>query len=237
METYEQQVHLTTESSTVFLAGEGGSTRNNDLYGEVLPERGTFFMQASGIWKGKDLTCWSIWKGRDFWHFYWWKDLKRITDAFYGWENVLVLRSIHILKIVHLQQLELRDVKFQTRYMEGATFVNGMYTGYLSVKNGIYERALGVDLGAEPPRIKRFWVYPWGFLSSSFNLWNCRLKCGTKFLPEFIFADWTFFVFFGNQFLRTLQIGFSRWEVIFAIFRKNPGHSIDNIFLFGKYVQ
>ena len=40
--------------------------------------------------------------------------------------------------------------------MEGATFVNGMYTGYLSVKNGIYERALGVDLGAEPPRIKRF---------------------------------------------------------------------------------
>ena len=51
METYEQQLHLTTESSTVFLAGEGGggSTPNNDLYGEVLPERGTFFMQASGI--------------------------------------------------------------------------------------------------------------------------------------------------------------------------------------------
>ena len=50
METYEQQVHLTTENSTVFLAGEGGgSTPNNDLYGKVLPKRGTFFMQASGI--------------------------------------------------------------------------------------------------------------------------------------------------------------------------------------------
>ena len=53
---------------------------------------------------------------------------------------------------MHLQQLELRDVKFQTRYMEGATFVNGMYTGYLSVKNGIYERALGAGPrgGASP---------------------------------------------------------------------------------------
>ena len=49
METCEQQVRLTTKSSTVFLAGGGGSTPNNDLYGEVLPERGTFFMRASGI--------------------------------------------------------------------------------------------------------------------------------------------------------------------------------------------
>ena len=32
------------------------------------------------------------------------------------------------------------------------------------------------------------------------------------------------------------QIGFSRWELIFAIFTKYPVPSIDNIFVFVKYV-
>ena len=33
------------------------------------------------------------------------------------------------------------------------------------------------------------------------------------------------------------QIGFSCWELIFAIFRKNPVPSIDDIFVFIEYVQ
>ena len=44
------------------------------------------------------------------------------------------------------------------------------------------------------------------FISFFFN----RLQCGTKFL-------------------RLGQIGFSRWELIFGIFRKYPVPSIDNI--------
>ena len=40
--------------------GEGYLRPYNGLYETALPERGTFF-QASGIWKSRDFTCWSIW--------------------------------------------------------------------------------------------------------------------------------------------------------------------------------
>ena len=41
-----------------------------------------------------------------------------------------------------------------------------------------------------------------------------RIPCGTKFLGDFIFADWRFFVFCGNYFLRLGQTGFSCWGSI-----------------------
>ena len=41
----------------------------------------------------------------------------------------------------------------------------------------------------------------------------------------------------GTNFLRLGQIGFSCWELSFAIFIKYPVHSIDNIFVFIEYVQ
>ena len=37
--------------------------------------------------------------------------------------------------------------------------------------------------------------------------------------------------------MRSLQGGFSCWELIFAIFRKYPVPSLDKIFVFVKYVQ
>ena len=46
--------------------------------------------------------------------------------------------------------------------MEGATFVNGMYTGYLSVKNGIYERALGAGPRGRASPYKTFLSIPLG---------------------------------------------------------------------------
>ena len=50
----------------------------------------------SGIWKGRDFTCWSIWKSREIGHF---GRLKAgpegLTDAFCGCENVRVLWFIH----------------------------------------------------------------------------------------------------------------------------------------------
>ena len=58
-----------------------------------------------------------------------------------------------------------------------------------------------------------------------------------EILLEFIFADWRFVVSCEDQFLRLGQIGFSYWELIFAIFRNYPVSSIDNIFVFVKYVQ
>ena len=64
-----------------------------------------------------------------------------------------------------------------------------------------------------------------------------RLSCGTKFLREFIFADWRFFVLRDFFVLRLEQIGFSYLELIFAIFRNFPVHTIDNIFVFIEYVQ
>ena len=47
-----------------------------------------------------------------------------------------------------------------------------------------------------------------------------------------IFGLWRelIFMLFG-------QIGFSCWELIFAIFRKNPVPSIDDIFVFIEYIQ
>ena len=50
----------------------------------------------------------------------------------------------------------------------------------------------------------------------------CLVPRGTKFLREFIFVDWRFFVFCGNSFLRLGQIGFSCWKLIFAIFQTVP---------------
>ena len=64
-----------------------------------------------------------------------------------------------------------------------------------------------------------------------------RFSCRTKFLREYIFADWRFFVFYGINFLRLEQIGFSYLELIFAIFRNFPVLTIDNIFVFTEYVQ
>ena len=58
-----------------------------------------------------------------------------------------------------------------------------------------------------------------------------------KFSREFIFADWRFFVFCGNKFLRLGPIGFSCWKLIFSIFRKYPVPSIDNMFVFIEYVH
>ena len=51
------------------------------------------------------------------------------------------------------------------------------------------------------------------------------------------FCGLEIFLFRGNLFLRLGQTGFSYWELIFAIFRKYPVPSIDNISDFVKYVQ
>ena len=37
-----------------------------------------------------------------------------------------------------------------------------------------------------------------------------------EFLGQFNFADWRFFVFCGNYFLRLEKTGFSCWELIFV---------------------
>ena len=58
------------------------------------------------------------------------------------------------------------------------------------------------------------------------------LPCGMKFLLEFILAERLYFVFCRNKFLLLGKIGVSCWESIFAIFRKYPIPSIDNIFVF-----
>ena len=44
-------------------------------------------------------------------------------------------------------------------------------------------------------------------------------------------------IFAGVYFCGLETIGFSCWELIFAIFRKYPVPNIDNIFVFIKYVQ
>ena len=51
------------------------------------------------------------------------------------------------------------------------------------------------------------------------------------------FSDWRCFVFCGNEFWRSGQIGFSCWKLILAIFRKYPVPSIDNIFKRGSRIN
>ena len=47
------------------------------------------------------------------------------------------------------------------------------------------------------------------------------IACSTKFLREFSSADGRVFAFLGNRFLRLGKtVFFSRWGLIFAIFRK-----------------
>ena len=60
----------------------------------------------------------------------------------------------------------------------------------------------------------------------------CKIPCGTKFLLEFNFVDWRFFVFCGNLFLRLKKTGFSCWELMFAISWKSRSNRNDNIFVF-----
>ena len=61
---------------------------------------------------------------------------------------------------------------------------------------------------------------------------KANLPCGTKFLREFNFADWRFFLFCENYFLRLEKTGFSCWELIFVIFWKLRSNRTDNIFVF-----
>ena len=58
------------------------------------------------------------------------------------------------------------------------------------------------------------------------------IPCNMKLLLEFNFADWRFFVFCGNLFLRMGKTGFSCWELIFAIFRKSPSIWSSNVVVF-----
>ena len=38
--------------------------------------------QASGLWKGRDFTCWSIWKGSEICHLGPWKGSIKLTEKF-----------------------------------------------------------------------------------------------------------------------------------------------------------
>ena len=81
------------------MASLGGSARKQYLF------------QASGIWKGRDFTGWSIYRGREICHLGLWKSSisKGLTDEFYGsikWGKLFFLWLIAIKKTVHLQQLK-----------------------------------------------------------------------------------------------------------------------------------
>ena len=56
--------------------------------------------------------------------------------------------------------------------------------------------------------------------------------------PRLICTPISLFLRIGDSLcLRLGQIGFSRWELIFAIFKKQPVPTNDNIFVLVKYVQ
>ena len=60
------------------------------------------------------------------------------------------------------------------------------------------------------------------------NLNYCKLLCGTKFLQEFNFADWRFFVFCGNLFF---PIG-KDWFFLQGINLRSRSNGTDDIFVF-----
>lgn len=72
----------------------GGGLPINVLYGEALPERGSFF-QASAIWKGRDFARWSTWKSGEYY------DLEGPQKDFKAVDEVakigLVLCFLHII--------------------------------------------------------------------------------------------------------------------------------------------
>jgi len=66
---------------------------------------------------------------------------------------------------------------------------------------------------------------------------DAAMSVNSSIFAGVYFCSGDFLCFAGTNFLRLGQIGFSRWELIFAIFRKYPVPSIDNIFVFIDYVQ
>jgi len=76
----------------------------------------------------------------------------------------------------------------------------------------------------------RFFVF--SFTNFIFTSIQAVYRVALNFLREFNFADWRFFVFCGNYFLRLEKIGFSCWELIFAIFWKSRSNRNDNDFHF-----
>ena len=75
------------------------------------------------------------------------------------------------------------------------------------------------------------------FISISLSSRSCAYRVAQNFCGSLFLRIGDFLCFAGTNFLRSGQIGFSRWELIFAIFRKYPVTSIDNIFVFIEYVQ
>ena len=59
----------------------GGELLPMMAYTRRLRPKGVSF-QASGIWKGRDSTCWSIWRGREICHLGLWKGSKELTEKF-----------------------------------------------------------------------------------------------------------------------------------------------------------
>ena len=62
-----------------------------------------------------------------------------------------------------------------------------------------------------------------------------KIPCGTKFLREFIFGDWPFFVFCGTKFFAIRTDGFFLLGINFSNFQKVQtvtSNQIDNIFVF-----
>ena len=50
----------------------------------------------------------------------------------------------------------------ETRYTKGVSFFNRKYSKRIPFLSKMVYKGKGLDLGAEPPRIKRFGVSPWG---------------------------------------------------------------------------
>ena len=63
------------------------------------------------------------------------------------------------------------------------------------------------------------------------------LPCGTKFLREFIFADWRFFCVLRELVFAIRTDWFFLLRINFHVFQEAPVPSIDNIFVFIEYVQ
>ena len=114
-----------------------------------------FLSQASRIWKCRDFTSWSMWKGREICHLSLWKGPKGLIDKFDGFiksrKRSIFVTDSHIKGVQN---------SIQGMWKGYQLSIKGIQKGYL-FREKWYIKDKGLDLGAEPPRLKICWVPPW----------------------------------------------------------------------------
>lgn len=186
-----------------------GGTCYNGLNENTSPKRG-HLPHASGIWKGRNFTNWSIRKCSHF------DLLKALLCTFCLWKMSRKRSGFVIytfLKDIEFTAVKSDAITFKARYAKRVSFVNRRHTrGLLFLyKKMVYKKVIGQTWGRSFPVIKLCWVAHPGTFSNNLNF-TLKYMGYQYWMFQFKLAPRVFFVDFN------LPFGFVRqyYELIFS---------------------